>query len=88
MSYKPGDDHRWLEHPEEFFAVAEGVVYDGHSLSRSKGGNDWFLVIRARRGGFPVVAYIGGPDPYECFGLVGYLARVKGGLQWKKDKFR
>jgi hypothetical protein len=81
-------DGRWIFAPTEYFAVNEGVVYDGHSLSRSKGGNDWFLVIRARRGSFPVVAYVGGRDEWDCFVMAGYLARVKGGLRWTKDKYR
>lgn len=82
------NDLRWLTDPLTFWAESEAVVFTGLSLSHSKGGNDWFLVIRATKGGKPVVAYIGAATVEEAWLAAGYLATVKRGIRWFPDKYR
>lgn len=74
----------WILELEKELAYCEKVVYQGHTIRRQEKG--WLLVLRAKKAGRPVVAFIGGRDVATCFELARTFT-LHGGLKWLPDRF-
>lgn len=75
----------FLAELDKELAWACGVAFSGYSL-RDK-GDEWLLVVTGVRKKLPVVAFVGGREPIECYRNLWYLLH-KGALAWRPDKYR
>lgn len=74
----------WVLSLNEVLAWYTGVVYQGHTLKPTADG--WMLVVRGKKKDEPLVAFVYGSSPHDCFlALAGKVGANM--VAWKADRF-
>lgn len=74
----------WIATLPTVLAWRERVLFRGMTLKPK--GEEWLLIVRARRRQSPVVAFFDGREPIDCFMHMATFIRTCG-IQWQVDRF-
>ena len=76
---------RWVFALHEVLAWFEKVSLTGVNLKWQRPG--WLLVVTGRQYSHPVVAFVYGDDPEDCYLNLARMVR-QGRMRWRPDKYR